>query len=862
MAPSASKPTTAMKLPLLLLSLAALLTARLERAPASAPAAPAPQELGTQAHLDRVMQSAFCADCHPAIYAEHEQNTHGRAFVDMEARLATRGFRREDCVRCHTPRPVFETGIGMTPMVRYSNLEDGNGCMSCHWKQGFDYSRFAGGPECKGAFDPRVGTVEACASCHRIAGTPAQWSHAEHGKEAGRVCLDCHMPEVERPVAVGGPVRYVRSHVFPASRSESQLRRAYGYDARIEGSDVVVTLANKGAGHNFPTATRQRSVESLVVVRDLEGNEVSRSRMTLRYPYASDLAPQQLTMPQNTQIPSGKSREQRVPLHVASGTVECTLFFKLYHPIEDEDPELSRRLEDRRLVFDGVEPSDEPVDESPEPVAKPGKATPVGDVLSTDAFPNFVYPEGGKVEMPEGSDADAIQQLVAYLSSPLPEARALARKRLRELGSVGVPALVDALGAWNNETFNEARELLVSMGEVAAPALRDALDADALYVRCHARDCLTRLDFPGDRESLLQNLLKALDAAAPLDRRSAADTLGALGDERAAESLRARLDDVDWDVVAAAALALARLGDRASVDAIEAALGRATYCESRRDLGYALGLLGSPAGIPALLNGLMHEDERMREAFFDRFFELTGMHEGFDPGAPELQRLEALARLRGRWAAEGGADALREPRAIAEDMRERAWELVETLGGGTDTHPGGDDALLLPDLVALGSDALPALIEGFSFPAGFVDKRVLVCEALGRIGDRDAAPYLAAALRDPYLRTAEWACWALESAGDAECLPAVGRFEARVRALDVLPDGSSPDRLIARAVRTRYLLGDLRAQQSLVDLLLSDDLAARQIAIGALEARTGERRGYDPEASLAERTAAVARWNG
>src|SRR6185369_2653812 len=111
-------------------------------APARETAPPASGDLGTPAHRDAVMTSRYCADCHPAIYAEHRQNTHGRAFFDEEARLATRGFRRDDCIRCHTPRPVFETGIGMTPMQRWTNLEEGNTCMSCHGRAGYDYSQF------------------------------------------------------------------------------------------------------------------------------------------------------------------------------------------------------------------------------------------------------------------------------------------------------------------------------------------------------------------------------------------------------------------------------------------------------------------------------------------------------------------------------------------------------------------------------------------------------------------------------------------------------------------------------------------------------------------------------------------------
>jgi hypothetical protein len=110
------------------------------------------------------MTSTFCGTCHPDYYAEHTMNTHGRAFTDAEVRLATGNFETGDCIRCHTPRPVFETGNGMNPQRRFYGLEEGNTCMTCHWKPGVDYSRFTGGPDCKTGFDPRVGEVEACAA--------------------------------------------------------------------------------------------------------------------------------------------------------------------------------------------------------------------------------------------------------------------------------------------------------------------------------------------------------------------------------------------------------------------------------------------------------------------------------------------------------------------------------------------------------------------------------------------------------------------------------------------------------------------------------------------------------------------------
>jgi HEAT repeat protein len=321
------------------------------------------------------------------------------------------------------------------------------------------------------------------------------------------------------------------------------------------------------------------------------------------------------------------------------------------------------------------------------------------------------------------------------------------------------------------------------------------------------------------------------------------------------------LDDKDWDVVSAAAQSLAELGDRTSVAPIERSLARATFIETRRDLALALCDLGSVAGIPPLLDGLDHPDDLTRAACFDAFFAATGMHAAYDPYAPEGERLEALSRLRATWSASGGPERLRARRRIDPGERARAWDLVAKLGGGTDTEEGGDDAALEDQLVHMGSDALPALVEGLTFPSGFAEKRARVCQLLGRIGDRDAAPYLVQVLRDPALGVAEWACWALEGTRDPDVLPALVRFEARALELEADPaQAGTGERLLARTARTRMMLGDARGRDALVNLLLSPDLTAREIAIGALSERYGDARGYDPSASQEERWAAVRNW--
>lgn len=831
----------------------------------SSPAGHAAGDLGTAAHSDAVMSSRFCKDCHPAIYAEHRQNTHGRAFFDEEARLATRGFRRDDCIRCHTPRPVFETGIGMTPMQRWTNLEEGNTCISCHGRSGYDYSRFQGGAECKGAFEPEVASVNHCATCHRIAGTPDQWSRAEHGKLAGNLCIDCHMPLVTRPVAKGEAPRPVRSHLFPASSNESQLRRAYAYEARIDGNEVVVAITNKGVGHNFPTANRQRGVESLVIVRDRDGNEVARSRLTCRYPYASELEPQQLTMPQSSQIPSGKTTEHRVPVTIADGTAECRLYFKLYRPSADTDFHLSRCLEERRLSFRDVTPSTAPVPAEVE-VDYPAAGTSLNDFFSPAGYANVARPPATKdaVVVPHGNDQAEIDKLAAMLEAHLPEVRKQARANLAAAFPASAAALVQALGRWSNETFTEAEKTFLAIGSAAVPTLTQALDSDQLYIRCHARSLLAQLDLGAERANVLAALRRGLDMPSPLDRRSAAQALGDAGDKAAAALLLPLVDDGDWDVVAAASQSLGRLGDRAAVPAIERALQRSPWPETHRDLALALADLGSSAGVQPLICDLGNDDELQREYAFATLFAITGQHFGFEAAAPAAERLKAQSRLQAWWTQNAAHARVHAAHRVDAATREQTWHLVQLLGGGTDTMAGGDDKEIMGELLVYGTEAVPALLEGLTFPPGFADKRALVCRTLGRIGSKEAAPFLAAALRDPVPAVTEWACWALESCGDAEIPAMLRSYQDRVPSLvgaeRAEGEDAPADRLLARAARTRLLLGDEAARQDAVNLLLSRNAEARKIAISALVEKYGDDRGYDPDAELPQRLDAVQRW--
>jgi HEAT repeat protein len=825
---------------------------------------PGPSDLALRvskrSHLAEVMTSAFCAKCHPSMYAEHQQNTHGRAFTDHEPRLATGRFAHSDCINCHTPRPIFETGVGMNPLRRHHNLEDGNSCMTCHWRPDIDYGSFEGGAECKTAFHPDVGTVNACASCHRNHGTPYQWEKSKYAANGTQTCMTCHMKKIRRPVAIGEAPRLVRSHVFPGSRNEEQLRRAYTYETRIEDNEVVVKITNSGAGHNFPTELKQRSLESLVIIKDKAGNELYRSRMIFRDPYKR---PYGLHLPVNTQIPAGEHREHRVPIRVPNGTAQTELHFKLYYPIEDHHPELTRQLELRQIPFDGVQPSTKPVETSPEPKVVMPEGTNIKNVSAAQLV-DFSRPEIGKteVDIPQGSTPADIRALIELFMFPVPQAQKDARQRLLEIGDSAIPALVEALGSWDNKTWKNASSVLFQMGDRVRPHLRKASNGKSLYARVFARTLLADLGRPVHTELVTKALLTGLSMDNPSDRISAADALGRLEIQAAATPLRALLTDTAPDVVRSTALALALLNNKAAIAPIRIALANADYVETRRDLAKALAMLGCVDGIPLLIEGLDHRDDLIREHFFEALFAVTGLHKGYDALAPRPQRLEAIARVSAYWTKQGSAELLRRPWPPSKKAHNRAWGLVQKLADKPD-QPERDQQLL-QDLVNMGEEAIPAMILGLKYPAGFFSKRFHLLDGLAALAQKRSAPFVAAALRDPVVVVASRACLALARIKDPDTLPAMRYYHSDLlskQAKGSLPaNAGHPDHLIAQSASTRLVLGDAAARYELINYLLSDNREARQTAHQALVDVFGDKFAYDPDGPVATRRTAARQW--
>jgi hypothetical protein len=143
-------------------------------------------------------------------------------------------------------------------------------------------------------YDPRYRSTDICYTCHAVpsdrlqfynGGPCATFMEYEAGpyKAKGYICQDCHMPDVERAMATGGPVRKGRRHLWRGGHDPEQLKRAFtatltADEPRLQGgrqATWTLTMTNSGAGHMLPTGDPDRYFLTEIEVRDRVGRVVA-----------------------------------------------------------------------------------------------------------------------------------------------------------------------------------------------------------------------------------------------------------------------------------------------------------------------------------------------------------------------------------------------------------------------------------------------------------------------------------------------------------------------------------------------------------------------------------------------------------
>lgn len=239
---------------------------------------PAPAQDGQQpaANAASADSAESCAKCHADFYQEWHGRAHNMAWVDPIYQEALKEKERPNfCWGCHIPAEVQER-VGRKPRPRDENRDEGVNCIACHRSEGVIQGPFGVKTDAHPSAENdlfKASSPELCNSCHETKIGPVlpvgrDWRDvysAKLGDKAKR-CVDCHMPEIERTLAVdpetGKPVgdkRKTRSHKVYGPHDPDFVAKAFDISVAKDGASLAVKVENH-AGHRVPGLRIRRFV--------------------------------------------------------------------------------------------------------------------------------------------------------------------------------------------------------------------------------------------------------------------------------------------------------------------------------------------------------------------------------------------------------------------------------------------------------------------------------------------------------------------------------------------------------------------------------------------------------------------------
>ncbi len=235
----------------------------------------------TQAEPHR--SSHECRVCHKETYKEWALSKHAHswanpAFQERYQRMS----RPKECVACHAPLPVNETGLCNKPKGRTRNRADGVSCITCHSQgpivhgpRGIKRTGLSCGNK---AFK----TPQLCAPCHSNSCRCFTRFKGMHNRQVGEwarspfrftvSCQGCHMPKRVARVANMRvpelPARTVHQHTFPGADDADFIRRAIEFQVERQGDELLLSIVNANAGHSLPASEGRTIIIRLTFLDD------------------------------------------------------------------------------------------------------------------------------------------------------------------------------------------------------------------------------------------------------------------------------------------------------------------------------------------------------------------------------------------------------------------------------------------------------------------------------------------------------------------------------------------------------------------------------------------------------------------
>ncbi|MBI1380476.1 MAG: hypothetical protein GC161_05235 [Planctomycetaceae bacterium] len=277
--------------------------------------------------------SAQCQSCHAEVYEEWSRSQHADSWTGAEVRALSMEFANQDCIDCHAPAPIFQSGIGNRVQPRAVRQVQGVDCIACHVLPGGGVAGTIADERaaCRPVVRAELASPEYCAACHNQHGTVDQWRATRFAAD-GVSCIDCHMPHR------GGDPARGRSHVSPGGSDIELVRSAIELRGGPDGDGWYVEVENVGVGHAFPTDERSRAADLFwrPLVAEGEAPVAWQHLHRFRDPYRPevDLPRTLLDAHEVRRVPvlSGPSDPHR---HIAApvgdpvrGPIEVALFYK------------------------------------------------------------------------------------------------------------------------------------------------------------------------------------------------------------------------------------------------------------------------------------------------------------------------------------------------------------------------------------------------------------------------------------------------------------------------------------------------------------------------------------------------------
>jgi len=211
------------------------------------------------AHAMSFVSSAQCKECHAQAFAEWEGSQHSISWINPRVKALSNDFANQDCIACHAPRPVFETGVGERVLPRSTRRVEGVDCLSCHQLPSGGMAGTISDPRAACRPVANMQTMDLarpnfCAACHNQHKTVDQWRESEW-PDRDQDCMSCHMPYRN------GDPNQGRDHTFLGGNDQAMLERAVELRGAFGEDGWVVEIENVGAGHAFPTDERSRRAD-------------------------------------------------------------------------------------------------------------------------------------------------------------------------------------------------------------------------------------------------------------------------------------------------------------------------------------------------------------------------------------------------------------------------------------------------------------------------------------------------------------------------------------------------------------------------------------------------------------------------